>query len=248
MSAPASLETLGMPVSVRRFLEAFLEAAKAALGADLVSVVLYGSAAEGRMRATSDVNLILVLKKFEPSSIERLRQPLRSANAAVKLDVMFLLESEIGLAAESFAVKFADIARRRRVIFGADPFAEVKVPRGALIIRLKQVLFNLILRLRSQYAARGLREEQLSLAVADAAAPLRAAAASLLELEGKPASSPKEALERFASSDDGDWSADLSRLSEAREQRALAPGAAGPAMLRLLELARKLSERAAALS
>lgn len=248
MSAPANLDTLNLPAPVGRFLGEFVEAANAALGADLVSIVLYGSAAEGRMRATSDVNLILVLKKFEASSIERLRQPLRLANAAVKLGAMFLLESEIGLAAESFAVKFADIAHRRKVIFGADPFAQIAVPRHALIIRLKQVLFNLILRLRSQYASRGLREEQLALVVADAAAPLRAAAASLLELEGKPAASPKEALERFASSTGGDWSADLARLSEAREQRVLPPGAAGPAVLRLLELARRLTEKAAALS
>ena len=39
----------------------------------------------------------------------------------------------VGLAA--FAVKFADMFRRRRVLFGSDPLAQVEVPRGAIVTR-----------------------------------------------------------------------------------------------------------------
>lgn len=61
------------------------------------------------MRATSDVNLIAVLTAFDSARIDALREPLRLAHATVRLDVMFLLESEIAAASESFAVKFSDI-------------------------------------------------------------------------------------------------------------------------------------------
>lgn len=37
-------------------------ALRAALGEDLVSVVLFGTAAEDKLRATSDVNVIIVLR------------------------------------------------------------------------------------------------------------------------------------------------------------------------------------------
>ena len=113
---------------------------------------------------------------------------------------MFLLEEEIEAAVTAFAQKFADILRRRCVVYGADPFAEVSVPRDAIITQLKQVLLNLILRLRELYVLRSLREEQIALVIADMAGPLRSCAATLCELEGQSAVSPKEALAQIASS------------------------------------------------
>jgi predicted nucleotidyltransferase len=50
-----------LPVSVDRILRDFTETAYHALGSDLHSIVLYGSAAEGRLRPTSDVNVILLM-------------------------------------------------------------------------------------------------------------------------------------------------------------------------------------------
>jgi hypothetical protein len=45
-----------LPPRVQEVLRDFVEAARGAFGPDLRAVVLYGSAAEGRLRATSDVN------------------------------------------------------------------------------------------------------------------------------------------------------------------------------------------------
>jgi hypothetical protein len=84
-----------------------------------------------------------------------------------------------------------------------------------------------------------LREEQLARVIADAAGPVRAAAAALLELEGSKAPSPREALEQLAASLPGagaSWGQTLSRLSEARERQKLDPGVAGPALISLIEL------------
>lgn len=244
----ASSEVAALPRPVTAALDGLVEAARAALGESLSSIVLYGSAAEGRVRATSDINLILVLSRFEQTAIDRLREPLRAAQAAVGLTAMLVLETEIPEAAEAFAAKFADIGRRRRVLYGRDPFAALQVPRPATIARLRQVLLNLVLRLRAAYALRSLREEQLALVVADAAGPLRSAAASLLELEGETPGSPRASLQRVAATlaPDGFTEA-LARLSEAREQGLLPPGVAGPTLFRLLELAGALRARLAAL-
>ena len=57
---------------------------------------------------------------------------------------------------------------------------------------------NSTLRMRNTYVTRGHHEEQLSIAVAEAAGPLREDAATLLELEGRPASTPKQALVTIA--------------------------------------------------
>ena len=135
---------------------------------------------------------------------------------------MFLLEDEIADAALEFAQKFADIRRRRVVLFGADPFAALDIPRTALVHRLQQVLLNLTLRLREMYVERSLREEQASLTLAEVAGPLRTSAAAIIELERGESKAPKEALEIVIRElERDDLAALLPHLPEAREQRAL---------------------------
>jgi predicted nucleotidyltransferase len=230
-----------LPSQVSRVLTDFVTAAQTSFATDLRSIVLFGSAAEGRLRATSDVNLLLLLAAFDHARAEELRNPLRVAQAAIRLSPMFILEAELPSAITAFAEKFADILRRRKVLHGPDPFGGVKIPRETLITRLDQVLLNLILRLREAYVMRGLREEQLALAIADAAGPIRSCAATLLELEGTPVNSPKAALEKFVqASGNSTWSEALQRVSEAREQRILPPGVAGATLLTLVEIARQI--------
>ena len=239
-----------LPPNVVRVLNGFIEQAKSSFANDLRAVVLYGSGAEGKLRPTSDVNLLLLLSAFDEKRADQLREPLRLAQAAIGLKTMFLLESELRPAMSAFAVKFADIVRRRRVLYGDDPFAGVSVSRSDSIVRLKQTLLNLTLRLREAYIARGLREEQLVAMIADMAGPLRSCAATLLELEFRPVESPKEALLQVAASlpDRAERAEEVSRISEAREERMLAPGMAAPTLFHLIELARSMWTRADALS
>jgi hypothetical protein len=235
-----------LPEVVEGALAEFLAAAKEALGPTLRSAVLYGSGAEGRLRATSDLNLILVLESFDPPRVDRLREPLRVAEAAAGAQVMFLRADEIPAAAAAFAPKFADVVRRHRVLHGPDPGAGLAVPRDAERARLRQESLNLVLRLRSAYASRSLREEQAALAIADAAGPLRGLAATLLGLEGAPAASPREALRAIAAEGGPSSAAAVEALSEAREHGLLPPGDAGPALLGAIAIAERLHARAGA--
>jgi len=230
-----------LPTQVTRVLTEFVFAAQAAFATDLRSIILFGSAAEGRLRATSDVNLLILITTFDQGRVSELRNPLRVAQAAIRLSPMFILEAELPSAITAFAEKFSDILRRRKVLFGSDPFVGVKIPREILIARLDQVLLNLILRLREAYVMRGLREEQLAIAIADAAGPLRSCAATLLELKGQTISSPKAALEKFVNTaGNSTWTEALQRISEAREQRILPTGVAGTNLLTLIEIAHQM--------
>jgi len=243
------MAAVALPPEVKRVLQDFLGAAQKAFGPELLSVVLYGSAAEGKLRATSDVNLLLLLNSFQQGQADQLRQPLRTAQAAIALQPMFLLKSEMGAAAAAFAQKVADLLRRRLVLYGEDPFAGLLISRQTEIFQLQQQLLNLALRLRAFYVLRSLREEQAARVIADAAGPLRSCAGALLELEGRPAPSPKQALELAAASlAEPGWDQVLALVSQARETRALPAGAAGPALFRLIELAGRMRARAASLS
>lgn len=68
----------GLPQDVSQGIEAIVSGAKEALGDELVSVVLFGSAAEGR-----------------------LREDYRLAHATIRLEAMLILESEVGAASEA---------------------------------------------------------------------------------------------------------------------------------------------------
>jgi predicted nucleotidyltransferase len=243
------MERESLPKDVSQGLEDFVASAKEALGDHLVAIVLFGSAAEGRMRATSDVNLLVVLARFEAARIDALREPMRLAHATIRLETMLVLESELHEAAEAFAVKFADIRSRHRLLAGRDVIAAISPSRGAMLTRLRQILLNYILRTRERYALVSLREEQLAVVVADSAGALRAAAEIMLQLEGRPARSPKEALEILAREiDANEWSGALARLSAAREEGRLAPGEGARTVLQLLGLAERLRELAAKLA
>jgi predicted nucleotidyltransferase len=243
-----SLAQVKLPEPVAGVVADFVEAALSSLGSDLRSIVLYGSAAEGKLRSTSDVNAIVVLVAFDPAKVDRLREPLRTAYAAVRFTSMFLLESEVSAAVDAFTVKFADVLHRRQVVYGTDPFVGLTPSRGAEIARLKQVLLNLTLRLRQKYLLRSLRDEQGALVVADTAGPIRACAAALLELQGKTAASPKEALENVVARLPGTgWTDVLRHVSEARENRTLPPGTAAPTLLRLIDLTREMRVQVEAL-
>ncbi len=242
-------QTDELPAKVDSVLIEFINSTKTAFADDLRSIVLYGSGAEGKLRPASDVNVIVVLAKFDQHKADQLREPLRLAEAAIKLKAMFLLEQEVEPASQAFAVKFADLNRRRRVLYGDDPFAAISVSREDSIFRLKQTLLNLILRLRESYISRGSREEQLAATIAGAAGPLRSCAATLLELEGVTVASAKDALQQLSASLPGAEQREqyLHFISDARQKQILAPGIAAPVLFRLIELASLMWARATAL-
>jgi predicted nucleotidyltransferase len=183
-----------LPDTVQAGIDAFVASARPVFSDTLVAIVLFGSAADGRLRATSDVNLIVVLRRAEPAALDAIGPAYRLAHAAIRLSVMFILESEIALAAEAFAVKFFDVSARHRVLYGSDPFAHLDIDRESARRRLRQVLINLTLRLREHRALGGAFPDQLALAAADAVGPLRASAALLLSLETGETRLPREAL------------------------------------------------------
>jgi len=244
-----SPQSNNLPGHVHEVLVSFVESARAAFGDELKSVVLFGSGAEGKLRPSSDVNVLVLLAAFDRSKADRLREELRRAYAAIRLTAMFLLETELSAAIDAFAVKFGDITRRHRILHGVDPFVEITIPRAAAIARLKQTTLNLTLRMREIYIARSLREEQIALAIADFAGPLRASAATLLEIKGGTVVSPKEALEKIAANLlPGGASAELmGRITEARTELALAPGMAGATFFAMIDLAHRLWAEAKAL-
>jgi predicted nucleotidyltransferase len=219
-------------------------AAHSAFGTALASVVLFGSAAENRLRASSDVNLVVVLERVEQSMLDAFREPLRAAHAAIRAEVMIVTRAELQAAAQLFPVKYSDMRARHHVLAGSDPFERLEIPETDLRQQAREILMNTALRLRERYVRLSIRDEQLVPVIADAAGPLRSAAAALAQLEGVKASSPREALADLAAESGAEYAAAVANLSRAREAGKLSAGSAGATLLALSRLAALLCERA----
>lgn len=235
------METMTLPPAVETSLGLFTEAAKAAFAPDLKSLVLFGSAAEGRWRPASDVNLLVVLSDFGKDPADRMRSAYAAAHSAVRLNVMYIRESEVAEAADLFAVKFMDIGVRHQVLFGSDPFASLAIQPEAAKRRLRQVLTNLILRTRERYILSGADGASLSRIIAEVAGPLRACAMAMDRLEGRDSRHPKEALAELAARLGLPGSTEaLETISEARSRKPISTDEGGQVVFFVLQMAERM--------
>ena len=119
MDSPILEELQDLPKIPGVVVTKFLASVRRIFDDDLRSVVLYGSGAEGRLRATSDVNLLIVLSAFNSAHATELQSPFTSAASAANLKAMFLLESEVGPALELFESEHFLRPRRNARILSA---------------------------------------------------------------------------------------------------------------------------------
>jgi len=247
-ASPAFHFPAGLGANVRDVLRDFLTRAEQVFAEDLSAAVLFGSAADGALRKSSDVNLILVLCRFAPERANLLKSDLETAEAAILLRVMFLARDEIPAACEAFAQKFSDILRRRVVLFGPDPFTGIIIPRAAQVWRLRQVLLNLLLRTREVYVEQERGSRIILSMLAESVGALRSSAVLILLLEGRDDPKPKQALLEVAEqAAPGKFAVTLAKLSQLRETGTLSDADAQQAVIAVMELAAAMHERAAAL-
>jgi predicted nucleotidyltransferase len=235
-----------LPSPAARVLEELVTALVATAGSQLDSVILFGSGAEGRLRSTSDLNLLVVADGLTLEKLDAIRGAFLTGRAAAGLTVMFVEKAELPRAVDSFAVKFTDIKARHRVLYGSSPLESVEITREATVRRVRQVLLNLTLRLREQYVIDGEHEERLASIVADVTGPIRAGAATLIALEDGRSLAPKAALEEILAG--AGWDECLAGISAVHRGEHLAPGATRRLYGEVLRLLVALDERAFAMS
>lgn len=107
---------------------AFAAELRDAFGADLVSVVLYGSAARGEYReGTSDLNVLVLLRGTGAASLRRGSALARRWVGERNPPPMILGEEEWRRSADVFPIEYSDIRDAHRVLVGPDPFQGIEV-------------------------------------------------------------------------------------------------------------------------
>jgi hypothetical protein len=126
----------------------FVEKIKAAAGDNLVSVVLYGSAADGEFHPEySDLNLLCLLRDASFPALNKISGVISWWRGKRHHPPLVLTSQELITAGDVFSIEFSDMKQRYRVLFGSDPLRDLRVPmthhREQLEYELREKLFLL---------------------------------------------------------------------------------------------------------
>src|ERR1039458_10145579 len=121
-----------------------------ACGENLVSIVLYGSAArEDFHEEFSDVNVLVVLQHLEPSSFAAISAVLHWWSREEKLrPPMIMTLDELRESADVFAIEMLDIQRSHKTRGGQDVVTAIDVPMNLHRVEAEHELRTTLLRLR----------------------------------------------------------------------------------------------------
>ncbi len=167
-------------------------------GDQLTAVVLYGSAARGDAAATRDLNVLVVVRSLSSAA---LRAASATAGAWVEAGnppPLILTEAEWLTSRDVFAMEFADILERHRVVAGALPAGPATVDPGHLRHQLEFEAMGKLIRLRQGIlACEGDAKRELMLLAATRSAVL-VLFRTLLRVHGETAPDAPEAVARRA--------------------------------------------------
>ncbi len=119
----------------------------------LMSVVLYGSGASADHHAKfSDLNVLCVLKEITPRELAEGEPVLRWWREHGHPSPLLMSEEEAHNSADSFPIEFRDMKDRRKVLYGMDVVAEVKIDTKYYRAQIEHELRAKLFRLRQQGA------------------------------------------------------------------------------------------------
>jgi predicted nucleotidyltransferase len=168
-----------------------------ALGDRLRSVVLYGSAARGEFhRATSDLNLIVVLADMGARTLEALTPAVGWWRKKGQPPPRLFSSETLARETDVFPIEFLDIRDSHLVLRGEDPFSGIEVGTEFLRLECERELREKLMRLREGYVECHASRSALALLLTDSYTTFVALFRGCLHLVG--ASVPARNLEVVA--------------------------------------------------
>src|SRR5260370_4789464 len=145
-----------------KLISEFIEKIRAAAGENMVSVILYGSGAEGEFHPEySDLNLLCVLRDASFDSLRKIADVVEWWRGKTHHPPLVMTLAELNASADTFSIEFVDMKQRHRVLFGEDVLSGLNIPltlhRAQVEYELREKLFLL----RQHMLVAGSNEKQL---------------------------------------------------------------------------------------
>ena len=170
---------------VQEALNGLVEDLRATHGANLASVVLYGSAAAGdNIELRSDYNILIALNRITPEDLRQAQAPMREwQRLGHPLPVYFTVE-ELSDAADVFPIEFHQMANARVVLYGHDPFEFAKLSDANLRHQTEYELRSKLIQLRRLYIPASVSIKKLCDLMSDSLSSFAALFRAVLLLHG----------------------------------------------------------------
>jgi len=165
--------------------EAFIDDLKATHGKNLASVILYGSAAAGDfVPKHSDFNLLIALHRIAPEDLRNAHASIREWHRLGHPVPVYFTVSELQNAADVFPIEFHQMEVARRVLYGTDVLAGLKISDAFLRHQTEYELRSKLILLRRSYIPASTSTEGLTTLMAESFASFSTLFRAVLLLHG----------------------------------------------------------------
>jgi predicted nucleotidyltransferase len=170
---------------MKQQLEEFIDDLRATHGKNLVSVILYGSAAAGDFVASqSDYNLLIALQRITPKDLRNAQACMREWNKFGNRIPVYFTVSELQNAADVFPIEFHNMERARKVLYGADVLADLDISDEYLRHQTEYELRSKLIKLRRSYISASASVEGLINLMAESLSSFAALFRAVLLIHG----------------------------------------------------------------
>jgi hypothetical protein len=174
------------------------------LGDDLVSVLLYGSAATGDFQPDfSDLNLLCVLRVVGVTELRRAGSTVQWWGGQKQATPLLLSLEEAVNAADAFPIEFQDITQSHTLLYGKNVFADLQVNPQHHRRQVEHELRSTLLRLRARYLALITKDDEVTQMMAKSLSTFSTLTRHALLLHGVQVSTQKRDILKAATASFG---------------------------------------------
>ncbi len=159
---------------------------------DIKTVVLYGSACEGKSkRGKSDINICVVKKEINPPDLRKAKQ-IRKKVKRKDVSFLFLTVRHVLTSTDSYPLELLDIQQRNRLLAGENIFNSLEFKNSDVRLQCEREIKGVRINLYRLYI-RGLRKRNISIIAKAAVKKIVFSMKGMLYISGFPVfKSPQE--------------------------------------------------------
>lgn len=142
---------MALPRKIKKITEELIKGLQNFYGNNLVSVILYGSAASGEYaRRRSNVNIAVILNDTSLSSLAKCSRLLNKRKFLI-INPVFFTEDYIKRSVDVFPIEFIDMKENHVLLYGKDILNEITIDIKNLRFQCEQEIKSKIINIKRQY-------------------------------------------------------------------------------------------------